>query len=77
MLWKTLAQWCRRAGLGDEPRKVLHELAQIQVVDVVLPTKSGVEIRKRCLTRPTRHQALLLQQLGLKLPTCLPLTQIW
>jgi transposase len=76
VLWKTLAQWCRRAGLGDEPRKVLHELAQIQLVDVVLPTKGGVEIRKRCITRPTRHQALLLQQLGLKLPTSLPLTEI-
>ena len=23
VLWKTLGQWCQRAGLGDEPRKML------------------------------------------------------
>lgn len=68
VLWKTLAQRCRRAGLGDEPRKVFSELQQIGLVDVVLPTKSGVEIRKRCVTQPDEHQAILLQLLGLQLP---------
>ena len=68
VLWKTLAQRCRQAGLGDEPRKVFAELQQIGLVDVVLPTKSGIEIRKRCVTQPTEHQAILLQRLGLQLP---------
>ena len=68
VLWKTLAQLCRQAGLGDEPRKVLAELQQIRLVDVVLPTKSGIEIRKRCVTEPTEHQQILLQRLGLQLP---------
>jgi len=68
VLWKTLAQRCRQAGLGDEPRKVLDELKQISLVDVVLPTKSGIEIRKRCVTKPTQHQAIILQRLGLQLP---------
>ena len=68
VLWKTLAQRCRQAGLGDEPRKVLEELQKIALVDVVLPTKNGVEIRKRCVTQPTSHQAILLKQLGLCLP---------
>ena len=68
VLWKTLGQWCKRAGLGDEPRKVFHELAQLKQVDVVLPTKLGIEIRKRCLERPSKHQSILLQRLGLKLP---------
>jgi transposase len=68
VLWKTLAQLCCRAGLGDEPRKVLAELQQIGLVDVVLPTKSGIEIRKRCVTQPTEHQQILLQRLGLQLP---------
>jgi transposase len=68
VLWKTLAQRCRQAGLGDEPRKVLAELQQIGLVDVVLPTKSSIEIRKRCVTQPTEHQAILLQRLGLQLP---------
>jgi hypothetical protein len=56
------------SGLGDEPRRVLDELSKINLVDVVLPTSSGVEIRKRCITRPTEHQDILLQHLRLKLP---------
>ena len=74
VLWKTLAQMCRSAGLGDEPRKVLAEIGRIQVVDVVLRTDRGVELRRRCVTRPTEHQAILLQRLGLHLPESLPVT---
>lgn len=68
VLWKTLARRCRQAGLGDEPRKVLEDLQTIGLVDVVLPTKTGVELRRRCVTHPTEHQAILLQRLGLTLP---------
>ena len=68
VLWKTLGQLCQRAGLGDEPRKVFEELSQLRTVDVVLPTKSGVEIRRRCVAEPTKHQFILLQHLGLALP---------
>jgi transposase len=69
VVWKTLGQLCRRAGLGDEPRQVFEEIARIAVVDVVLPTDAGIEIRKRCVQRPTAHQAILLERLGLPLPT--------
>jgi hypothetical protein len=69
VLWKTLSQWCLRAGLGHEPRRVFEELGKIRLVDVVLPTRPGPEIRKRCVTRPTDRQAILLQRLGLRLPT--------
>jgi len=68
VLWKTLEAQCRQAGLGDEPRKVFHELAEIAMVDVVLPTRNGVTLRKRCIGQPNEHQLVLLQQLGLKLP---------
>jgi len=68
VLWKTLGQMVKRSGLGDEPRRVLDELSKIRLVDVVLPTSAGVEIRKRCIARPTDHQEILLQHLGLKLP---------
>jgi len=74
VLWKTLAQMCRRAHLGSEPRRVFDEIAQIKAVDVVLPTKSGVEIRRRCVARPTNHQAILLQHLHLNLPSLLAVT---
>jgi hypothetical protein len=55
--------------LGDEPRKVFDEIAQVQMVDVVLPTRGGPELRRRCVAEPTKHQAILLQRLGLTLPT--------
>jgi transposase len=74
VLWKTLGQKCRRAGLGDEPRRVFEELSQIELVDVVLPTRQGAEIRRRCITEPTDHQAILLAHLGMRLPK-IPLTK--
>ena len=45
VLWKTLGLMVKSAGLGDEPRRVLEELGKIRLVDVILPTSSGVEIR--------------------------------
>jgi len=71
VLWKTLAAMCHRAGLGHESRRVLEELSQIRSLDVILPTKSGINIRKRCVTKPTDHQAILLHHLGLTLPSSL------
>lgn len=76
VLWKTLAQLCQRAGLGNEPRKVFQELADITFVDVVLPTRNGVRIRKRCISRPTEHQAILLQHLNLHLPNSLEIARV-
>ncbi len=71
VLWKTLAANCRQAGLGDEPRRVFEALSEITLVDVVLPTRSGTAIRKRCISQPTEHQQILLQRLGLDLPNAL------
>jgi len=68
VLWKTLHQMAKAAGLGDEPRRIFDELSQISVVDVVLPTRKKVDIRRRCVRKPTEHQAILLSRLGLDLP---------
>lgn len=68
VLWKTLEQWQRRAGLGQSPRTVLDELGRIQSTDVVLPTMDGRDLRLRCVVRPDRAQAMLLDRLGLDLP---------
>ena len=76
VLWKTLAGLCQRAGLGDQPRRVLSELSEIRSMDVILPTKDGIEIRKRCISRPTEHQAILLEHLGLELPGHLKQTEM-
>jgi hypothetical protein len=62
-VWQTLGQSCSRAG-----RKVFDEIA---VMDVVLPTRKGATIRKRCVAQPTPHQQFLLQRLGLRLPVSL------
>lgn len=71
VLWKTLDMKCRNAGLGDSARTVLEELSAIQMVDVVLPTKAGVEIRKTCVSIAEPHLEVLLHQLGIKLPSSL------
>ena len=68
VLWKTLHQMAKAAGLGDEPRRIFDELGKISLVDVVLPTRKGPEIRRRCVRRPTDHQAILLERLALELP---------
>jgi len=72
VLWKSLAQWMNRAGLGDAPRTVIEEFAKIKSGDVVLPAKmadgSKRTIRLRCVTTPDDAQKILLNRLGLDLP---------
>jgi transposase len=76
VLWKTLAAMCRQAGLGDEPRQVFEAVSEIALVDVVLPTRNGPVLRKRCISQPTEHQQILLQRLTLKLPIALEKSQM-
>ena len=73
VLWKTLAGWMRRAGLGDAPRTLVEEFATIKSGDVVLPTvaegnQPARTLRLRCVTEPDAAQKALLSRLGLNLP---------
>jgi transposase len=73
VLWKTLAQWMQRSGLGDAPRTLLEELAKIKSGDVVLPTQSkngqhNGTVRLRCVTEADQAQKVLLHRLGITLP---------
>ena len=73
VLWKTLAQWMHRSGLGDAPRTLLQELAKIKSGDVVLPARgrggqADRRIRLRCVVTPDPAQKVLLDRLGLTLP---------
>ena len=73
VLWKSLAQWMNRAGLGDAPRTLVEEFAKIKSGDVVLPTvgcdgRPGKTVRVRCVTTPDKAQRVLLDRLGLTLP---------
>jgi transposase len=68
VLRKTLEAWSVRAHLGNSPTTLLEEFARIQSTDVVAPTKDGRTVRLRCVVRPDKAQAILLDHLGLKLP---------
>jgi hypothetical protein len=47
---------------------MLAELSDIRSMDVVLPTRSGPQIRTCSISRPADHQQILLEKLRLKLP---------
>ena len=68
VLWRTLQQWMHGCGLGDAPRKLLEQMAEIRSLDVVLSTGAGKDIRLRTVSRPEEHLAILLQKLELPLP---------
>jgi len=69
-MWKTLEKWQERAGLGNSPRTIFDEMRRIQSTDVVLALTddSTREARLRCVVRPDKSQAYLLDRLGLRLP---------
>lgn len=68
VLWCCMAQLCKQAGLGNQPRKVLNELKNIVMTDVVLPTRCGIDVTLRCVARPEKHLEILLQKLNLNIP---------
>ena len=67
-MWKTFEQWMARSGLGNGPRTVLEEFARIKLVEVILPTSEGRELRLQCVGQPDQGQQILLQRLGVKIP---------
>lgn len=72
-MWKTLAAWMNRSGLGDAPLSLLEDISKIKSGDIVLPisdTKSGQsrELSLRCVTEPDKLQKLLFRRLGIELP---------
>lgn len=77
VLWKTLEQWQSKAGLGNSPRTLLEEFERIRSTDVVLPLAQDPahELRLRCVVRPDKAQAVLLQRLGLRLPERIRITE--
>jgi transposase len=69
-LWKTLEQWQQRAGLGNSPRMLLDAVGALNSADIVLPTDEPTqrELRLRCVVRPDKDQAMLLDRMGLRIP---------
>ena len=59
---------CKHAGLGDEPRRVFNQIAKICMVDVVLTTTEGRELKIRTIPRPEKPLQVILHRLGIVLP---------
>lgn len=68
VMWCCMAQLCKQAGLGNHPRKVVHEFKSSVMTDVVLPTRRGVDVILRCVAKPEKHLEILLQKLHLTIP---------
>lgn len=68
VLWKTFGLMCKNGGLGDEPRQAFNELKRICMVDVVLTTVEGKELKIRTVPRPEKPLQILLYHLKLNLP---------
>jgi transposase len=75
VLWKTLEKTAEQSGLGNCPRKIIEELSNIKMLDVILKTRNGITIRRRCVTKPTEHQAILLHHLKMNVPSHLEIRE--
>ncbi len=67
-MWRALEQWMKAAGLGTAPRPLLERIATIRSMDVILPTKTAVDLRLRVVSQPEKPLAMLLDRLGLLFP---------
>lgn len=69
VMWRALEQWMKASGLGTAPRPLLERIATLGSMDVILLTKTGVELRLRVVSQPEKPLAMLLDRLGLLLPS--------
>jgi hypothetical protein len=67
-MWRALEQWMKASSLGSAPRPLLERIATIHSMDVILPTKTGINLRLRVVNQPEKPLAILLDRLGLLLP---------
>ncbi len=61
--------WPRPFGFGSFTEPILDELSQIWLLNVILPTREGIELKEDCVACPSEHQQILLDHLGLRLPS--------
>ena len=68
VMYRTLSQWMQACGIGNSPRKLIEELANIHSLDVVLPLQDGPELKLRCVSQPEKSQQILLDRLKIYPP---------
>jgi hypothetical protein len=64
----TLQQRLKALAPGLSARSVLEKFESMQMVDVILPTTDGKELRLPRYTEPSQEHVLLLMRLKLNLP---------
>ena len=65
----TLKAQLRQLATGTTPQAVIEKFKTMQMVDVMLPTTDGRELTLPRYTQPEAEHRMLLEQLGLELPT--------
>jgi transposase len=73
-MWRTLEMWMHGKDLGNCARQLIKEIGTVRSMDVVLPVREAVskrtaDVRLRVVARPDREVAILLQRLGLEMPS--------
>ena len=68
VMYRTLSEWMQACGIGNSPRKLIQELANIHSMDVVLPLQEGHELKLRCVSQPEPSQQILLDRLKIYPP---------
>ena len=66
-MWRTLQQWMKVSGLGTAPRKLIEELRELKLLDVLLPTRDKT-IRLRMVATPEKQLKVLLQRMKILIP---------
>jgi transposase len=64
----TLEKLNKQKATGLSARSVLERFSEIQMLDVIIPTTDGRELKMKRHTKPEKLHQLLLDQLGLELP---------
>lgn len=68
-MWKTLERWLVQAGVGKIIPTIIEDLKRLVAVDVVLPLENRREMHLTCVAQPDKDTAVILERLGLRLPT--------
>jgi transposase len=68
VMYRTLSQWMQASGIGNSPRKLIEELANLRSMDVILPLQEGPELKLRCISEPEKSQRILLDRLKIYPP---------
>jgi transposase len=64
----TLRQLAKTYAPGLTPRSIIEQMKVIQMIDVIIPTTDGRELRMSRYTKPDKAQQLLLTRLKINLP---------